>query len=107
MEEKILKEFCERITKEQLERLIAAKLDCEGNRIQAVAHYIIGKKYTKIDIGTSGRYMIDNTTQEIFGIKAYGVINKRHNYGTLSTIGNYFWGDYKAYLHPWVVATIF
>jgi hypothetical protein len=96
MENKI-KEFCELITKEQLKQLIINKLDCEGNRLQAVAHYHIAKKYTRVDIGTSGKYMVDNTTQEIFGIKAYGVIHKGHKFGILDTINDYFWGDYRPY----------
>ena len=32
----------------------------------------------------------------IFGIKGYGVINKKHYFGTLDTINNYYWGNYKA-----------
>lgn len=57
---------------------------------------IPGTKYTKIDVGDSGKYMIDNKTQEIFGIKAYGVVRKGHRYGTLDTINNYYWGNYRA-----------
>jgi hypothetical protein len=96
MESKIII-FCDKITKDSLERLIIAKLDCEANRKEVIAHYHIAKKYTRIDVGTSGRYMIDNVSGEIFGIKAYGVIHKGHNYGTLDTIDAYFWGDFKAY----------
>lgn len=54
-----------------------------------------GKKYTKIDVGRSGKYMIDKEGN-IFGIKAYGVIHKGHNYGTLDTIDNWYWGGYVA-----------
>ena len=92
-----LKQLCEKITKESIERLIFTKLDCQCNRDNVITHYITGKKYTKVDVGTSGRYMVDNVTQEIFGIKAYGVINKAHFYGTLDTIEDYFWGDFKAF----------
>jgi hypothetical protein len=42
-----------------------------------------GKKYSKVDVGSSGRFMVVNETGEIFGIKAYGVINRGHRYGTL------------------------
>ena len=42
------------------------------------------KKYTKVDIGTSGRFMVVNETGEIYGIKAYGVIHRGHFYGTLA-----------------------
>lgn len=97
MEEK-LKTLCELITKEQIERLIEQGLDCETNKIQARAKYIIKKKYSYINIGSSGRYMVDNQTSCIYGIKAYGVINKNHRYGNLETINNYYWGTYTATL---------
>jgi hypothetical protein len=57
-----------------------------------------GVKYTKVDIGPahniSGKYMIDNATGEIFGIKAYGKIHRGHRYGTLDTVEDYYWGGY-------------
>lgn len=55
-----------------------------------------GKKYTKIDVGTSGKYMVDNATGEIFGIKGYGTIHRGHRYGTLDTIEDFNWGGYVA-----------
>lgn len=55
-----------------------------------------GVKYTKVDVGQSGKYMVVNATGEIFGIKAYGVIHKGHQYGTLETIDQYYWGRYSA-----------
>lgn len=55
---------------------------------------IPGKKYTKVDVGRSGKYMIERET--IYGIKAYGVINKKKCYGTLDTINEFYWGDYTA-----------
>lgn len=68
-----------------------------GSGIKAVV--IPGKKYTKIDVclpQQSGRYMVDNETGEIFGIKAYGQIHRGHKFGTLDTIGEYYWGGYTA-----------
>ena len=56
-----------------------------------------GRKYTKIDVGYSGKYMVVNETGEIYGIKAYGVIHKGHYYGTLDTINEWNWGGYTAY----------
>ena len=57
-------------------------------------------KYTLIDVGPecnmSGRYMIENETGNIYGIKAYGVIHRGHYYGTLETVHEYHWGGYKA-----------
>ena len=53
-----------------------------------------GKKYTKVDFGGSGKYMIED--EMIFGIKAYGVIHRGHCYGTLDTIHDWYWGGYTA-----------
>jgi hypothetical protein len=55
----------------------------------------IGKAYARVDVGDSGRYMVD-ADGNIFGIKAYGVIHRGHQYGTLDTINNFFWGFYRA-----------
>jgi len=54
----------------------------------------IGNKYTRIDVGTSGKYMVENETGIIYGIKGYGVPNKKKVYGTLETIDEYYWGEY-------------
>lgn len=94
MEAKI-KALCNKITQEGQERLTRKNLGCQTNLDNAVVHYKIGKKYIKIDVGNSGRYMIDQAGQ-IFGIKGYGVIHKGHFYGTLNTINLYNWGDYTA-----------
>lgn len=53
-------------------------------------------KYTRIDVGESGKYMVVNKTGEIFGIKAYGVIHRGHAYGTLDTIQEWDWSGYTA-----------
>ena len=55
-----------------------------------------GKKYTKVDIGHSGRYMVEIETGLIYGIKAYGVVHTGHRYGDLSTIDLFNWGAYHA-----------
>lgn len=56
----------------------------------------LGKKYSRVDVGTSGKYMVANATGEIFGIKAYGVIHRGHQYGTLDTIQDWDWSGYQA-----------
>ena len=91
-----LEALCNRITKEAQERLNKEGLGCQVNLDKAVCHFKPGNKYTKIDSAESGKYMVVNTTGEIYGIKAYGVIHKGHFYGTLDTIDNYYWGDYSA-----------
>lgn len=60
-----------------------------------------GKKYTKVDVGHSGKLMVVNETGEIFGCKGYGVIHRGHAYGTLESTRYWNWGGY----HPtrWAV----
>lgn len=55
-----------------------------------------GRKYTKVNVGGSGKYMVVNETGEIFGIKAYGVIHRGEIYGMLDTADSYDWGGYRA-----------
>lgn len=55
-----------------------------------------GRKYTKIDVGGSGKYMVDNSTGDIFGIKAYGQIHVGHYFGNLDTTEQYNWGHHTA-----------
>ena len=54
-----------------------------------------GTRYTRVDVGMSGRYMVD-AASNIYGIKAYGVIHRGRPYGTLDTIHEYYWGGYVA-----------
>lgn len=61
------------------------------------AKVVPGKKYTKVDFGHSGKYMVVNDTGEIFGIKAYGVIHRGHKFGTLDTIHEWNWSGYRAF----------
>jgi hypothetical protein len=96
MEDKII-ELCNLITSEQQDKLKKLNLACECNLRQAIASYIINKKYTYINIGSAGRYMIDTASGEIYGIKGYGVIHRGHFFGNLETIKDYYWGDYRAY----------
>lgn len=58
-----------------------------------------GRKYTKVDVGSSGKYMVEpeGDTAHIWGIKAYGVIHRGHYYGTLDTIDQYFWGEFRGF----------
>ena len=98
MNEEKLKVFCNLITKETQERLYRVhSTTLPGFWDKEIAIYKPKKKYTYIDIGGSGKYMVVNETGEIYGIKAYGVINKGHFFGTLDNINDYYWGDYTAY----------
>ena len=95
-----LQAFAELVQKEQIEKLIEDSLDCEANKRDAQTKIKLGPKYTKVDIGRSGRFMVVNDTGEIFGIKAYGQVHKGHAYGTLDTTAEWYWGDYYPKRRP-------
>lgn len=88
--------FASWLEREQIRGLIARGWACEANRLECVTKIKPGTKYTKVDVGTSGKYMIDNATGEIFGIKGYGVIHRGHRFGTLDTIHEWDWSGYRA-----------
>jgi hypothetical protein len=94
--EQQIKPLAELLQANQLAGLIKDGTDCECNRDNRKTSIKMGKKYAKLDIGTSGRYMIDLETGEIFGIKAYGVIHRGHQFGTLDTINQFDWSGYRA-----------
>ena len=91
-----IQEFAELLENQQIERLKKDGLTCEANICNSKVSIKVGKKYTKVDVGNSGKYMID-ADGNIFGIKAYGVIHRGYHFGTLDTIHQYYWGDYRAY----------
>lgn len=93
-----IQEFADRIqadTKEEFIRL-GYNLDHQNTTVNIKP----GKKYTKVNVGGSGKYMVVNETGEIFGIKAYGVIQRGHYYGTLETVDDYYWGRFHGFLKP-------
>jgi hypothetical protein len=95
--------LAQKVEAQQLDRLKRDGLDCEANRIGSMTRIKIGKKYDKIDVGSSGKLMIERSTGEIFGIRGYGRIHRGHCYGTLDTINEWYWGWYypvKASLMP-------
>lgn len=94
-----LKAFCALVEQQQRTRFT---VDYPGPMLAERAdqacstHYHIGKRWARVDVGTSGRYMVDIATQEIVGIKGYGVPHLGHRYGTLDTINDWNWGGYHA-----------
>lgn len=58
----------------------------------------MGRKYCNVDVGRSGKYMVELATGAIYGIKGYGVVHRGHYYGTLDTVDQYYWGEYRAVL---------
>lgn len=89
-----INQFARLFERHHLAQLILDGVSCLPNRVNSLVHTHTGKKYTRVDIGSSGRYMVDNATGEIFGIKAYGQIHRGHRYGTLDTIASWYWGHY-------------
>ncbi|MCK9369896.1 hypothetical protein M0R04_08330 [Candidatus Dojkabacteria bacterium] len=92
-----IEEFAKEIEKQEKITLVRLKLDCEANWNNAKTHIHIGRKWTRLDVGSSGRYMI-NAQGQIYGIKAYGVPHLGHYYGTLEkpeNLGNE-WGKYSS-----------
>lgn len=67
---------------------------------ESVTEVVPGPVYTKVNVGPphnmSGRYMIDNATGVIYGIKGYGHVHKGYTYGTLDTVTDWYWGGYRA-----------
>ena len=56
----------------------------------------MGSKFARVDVGSSGKYMVDLETGDLYGIKAYGVVHRGHRYGTLDTIQEWDWSGYCA-----------
>lgn len=75
-------EFARRVEQAQKDSLVRAKMDCPANMANAKTSIKAGRKWTKVDIGSSGKFMIDPDGR-IFGIKAYGVPHYGKYYGTL------------------------
>jgi hypothetical protein len=89
-----LDSFTNLLVFQQLQQLATDHMVCEANVNNKQVHCHLGKKYTRVDIGASGRFMVDNSNGAIYGIKGYGQVNKAKPYGTLDTINEYFWGNY-------------
>jgi hypothetical protein len=91
-----IKEFAKLLENDQLKDLFDSNMSCDTNILNCKVKITKKKKYTYIDVGDSGKYMVENSTGNIYGIKGYGKVNKYHKYGTLDTIYNYYWGEYTA-----------
>mgnify|MGYP001615715714 CR=1 FL=1 len=91
-----LQRFAERLESEQRARLAREYPKLDLTTEQYRARVAVGLKYSLVDFGGSGKYMVVNATGEIFGIKSYGVIHRGHAYGTLGTLNAWDWGGYAA-----------
>ena len=79
----LIEKFAATVQEIEYQHILRLCGSIKGNEKSYIAHIKPGRKYTKVDIGNSGRYMIENATGKIFGIKGYGVIHRGHYYGTL------------------------
>lgn len=93
-------EFAQLVLTQTKERLKADYPNSPQHEWEAV-EVIPGPKYTKVNVGPEhdghvhgGKFMVENATGIIYGIKAYGVVHKGHYYGTLDTVHEWYWGDY-------------
>ena len=71
--------------------------ELQDNACKVSVHY--GKCFVRVDVGSSGRYMVD-AGGCIYGIKGYGVVHRGHRYGCLDTVKFYDWSGYSATLKP-------
>jgi hypothetical protein len=89
-------EFAQLVLAQQKARL--ARLYSQEQADWETVEVIPGPKYTKVNLGPasnmSGKFMIENSTGIIYGIKGYGKVHKGHVYGTLDTVDAYDWSDY-------------
>jgi len=56
-----------------------------------------GRKYAKISVAGSIRYVIDCASEMIHGTKSNGSIDKNVKYTTLNNISGYHWGGFHPY----------
>ena len=93
-----IKSFAETVQAQTLERFIREYPDAAlAGMVDSWAKAKIrpGRKYTRVDVGDSGKYMIDQAGN-IYGIKAYGVPHLGKRFGTLETVDQFYWGGYYA-----------
>ena len=95
-----LEQFRELVEFQQKEFYLAFYTNPETREAQAKhdsnTRVKMGLKYAKVDVGKSGKYMVVLDTGKIYGIKAYGVVHRGHQYGTLDTIYEWDWSGYTA-----------
>jgi len=97
-----IKEFADLLANDQRRGYCRRYGDAHPDLVDAASFVRIkmGKVYAKVDVGHSGKYMVPLPGQpdagHIFGIKAYGVIHRGHQYGTLETIHEWDWSEYTA-----------
>lgn len=95
-----IERFAAVVQRESIAAKVAKGIDCDANIDNCRTKIKAGRKYTKVDIGGSGRYMVNMDTGTIYGIKAYGQVHRGKVYGTVDTIGYWNWGEYYPSSNP-------
>ncbi len=90
-----IEQFAALLEAEQIQGLHRRQVACQSNIDNAKVKVKFGQKYIKVDVGNSGKFMVEAATGNIFGIKGYGVIHRGHWFGTLDTINEYDWSQYS------------
>lgn len=87
-----VQEFADKVDAQTAMRLVREGFgsQIESNRVKVT----FGKKYARIDVGDSGRYMVDREGN-IFGVKSYGVVHRGHRYGNLDQLEQWNFGGYQ------------
>ena len=79
-----IKLFAELVQEQEKQALIRLCGSTLGNETSYLTHIKPKRKYTYVDVGNSGRYIIEG--ENVYGCKAYGVIHRGHFFGTLDDI---------------------
>ncbi len=86
---------------------MTARLQGEGHFGPPKVMVSAGRKWIRVDVDDSGKYLIDATGDgSIIGIKGYGVPHYGKQYGTLDTIDEFDWSGYTAFRLGRVVPVI-
>lgn len=80
---KTIEAFAAAVEANEIASLYSRDCACEANLNNAKTKIKVRRLYTLVDVGSSGRYMVENATGLVYGIKAYGVIHRGHFHGTL------------------------
>lgn len=92
-----IEEFAKKVFEDRKLVFSKKRMDALDPDFECATRVVRGTKYTKVDVGGpkywSGKFMVDSEGN-IYGIKAYGRINKRRHYGTLETTDKWFWGEH-------------
>ena len=91
-----LEAFAERVETEQRARYARDYPTIEPEIVTRDCRVVIkdGARWTRVDVGTSGKFMVDRDGA-IYGIKGYGKVHPKKRYGTLDTIDEWEWGGYE------------